>query len=86
MIYNWYRLFNLPAFLATGLPSRELTLNLQDVGQSTVLIFRGNETSIQYKDIFLPIEFADKNPYAISPYAVFRDEDDWIWLGIEVPE
>ena len=87
MIYNWYRLFNLPEFLATNLCSRTLSLFLQGgPGHKDILITRGNEVSILYEDTFLPIEFAGKNPFAISPYAVFKDENDDIWLGIEVTQ
>lgn len=86
MNYDWYELFNLTEFVATGLVSRTLKLSIEGVGEVDVLITVGNWVSIVYDGVMLPIGFAGKNPYAISPYAVLQDTDANIWLGIEVPE
>lgn len=86
MNYDWYNLFSLPEFLATGLVSRKLTLFLEGHGLQEILVTQGNLTSITYDDTFLPIEFEGANPFARSPYAVYKDTDENIWLGIEVAE
>lgn len=85
MIFDWYNLFSLPEFLATGLVSQKVTVFLEGVGLSEILITRGNLVSIQYDDAFLPIEFEGDNPYVRDSYAVYKDANQDIWLGIEVP-
>lgn len=91
MTFNWYLLFNLTEFMQTGLVSRTLTVFLDGIGQKDILITRGNVISILYDDQFLPIQFADKNPYVResetegSPAtAVYKDEDENVYVGIEV--
>lgn len=86
MSYDWYELFDLQEFLDTGLVSRTLQVFLEGVGEADIIITRGNWVAITYDGVFLPVGFAGKNPYAISPYAVMQDEDGKIHLGIEVPE
>lgn len=86
MIYDWYLLFNVDEFLAEGLVSRTLSVFLEGLGDKDILITVGNWVSITYDGVLLPIGFAGKNPYAISPYAVVQDSDGNIYLGIEVPE
>lgn len=83
--FVWYRLFNLPEFIATGLVSRTLTLFLEGgPGEKNILITKGNAVSITYEDTFLPVEFAGQNPFITAPYAVYKDGNDDVWLGIEI--
>lgn len=88
MNFNWYNLFSLSEFLETDLVSRKLTVILDGFGQKDILITRGNVVSIQYEDTFLPISFHDENPYVregdAASYAVYKDSNDRVWLGIEV--
>lgn len=83
MSVNWYKLFNVTEFLAEGLVSRTLVLELEGIGTQTFEIFRGNYVSVLYADTFLPIELLDQNPYAREGYAVYKDTADDVWIGIE---
>lgn len=82
MDFNWYELFNKAEFLATGLVSRLLTVTLEGIGQKEILITKGNELSILYDGVFLPVGFTGKNPFIFESTAVFEDEDGMIWLGV----
>lgn len=84
--FDWYLIFSLPDFLATGLVSRTETVYLDGVSQKDILITKGNTVAMTFEDTFLPIEFADKNPYIRTPYAVYVDAEGGVWLGIEVEE
>lgn len=86
MIYDWYKLFNRTEFEATGLVQRNLILQLQDRGVVNFTLNRGNTTSIQYLDVFLPVKFQDRNPYPMGPYAVYEDPDHNVWFGFQVDE
>lgn len=86
MAAEWYKLFNLADFLATGLVSRTLIFDLEGRGPTTFEVFRGNEVSVAYDDAFLPVSFLDQNPYAQPGYAVYLDSSDDVWFGFEVPE
>lgn len=88
MTFDWYQIFNLNEFLATGLVSRTYTFVLEGRGQKDVLVTQGNETSIVYEDVLLPVLFNDDNPFVREgddgTYAVYKDSNDNVWLGFEV--
>lgn len=87
MNYQWFLIFNLTEFLATGLVSRTVQAVLEGIGQKDILITKGNEVSIVYEDVFLPIGFTGDNPYSregeAKTYAVYKDTSENVWLGIE---
>jgi hypothetical protein len=86
MTYDWFNIFNLTEFLATGLVSRTVTVILGNYGEKEILITKGNVTSISYDGTLLPLQFAGRNPYAFGGYAVYQDTNNDVWLGIEIPE
>ena len=87
MLYNWFPIFNMQAFMATELASQQIQLDLVGHGLSTFLVSRGNEVSILYlEDIFLPVNFLGQNPFAVPGYAVFIDVNHDVWFGFEVVE
>jgi hypothetical protein len=86
MIFDWFKIFNYDEFESSGLVSEEVTLLLQGKGYIDFLISRGNEISVMYDGVLMPVVFSSKNPYIRAPYAVYRDEDGWVWLGFEVEE
>lgn len=86
MIFNWFKVFNLTEFLATGLVSKTYLLILEGVGQKDVLVTYGNEISIVYEDVLLPVQFQGDNPFTRigdnGTYAVYKDAAEDVWLGI----
>lgn len=84
MGFTWYNLFKKQDFLDTELVSKKITVTLEGIGVKDVLITKGNEVSILYDGVFLPISFTEKNPYTKDGYAVFIDENDIVWLGVEI--
>lgn len=89
MIFNWFKIFNLSEFLATDLVSKEYLVILEGVGQKEILVTRGNQISMVYEDVFLPIQFEDDNPFVrhgdAASYGIYKDANDDVWLGIEKP-
>lgn len=83
MTYKWFKIFNLAVFEALGLVSKEYILNLSGIGQKSILVFKGNEVSIQYEGVTLPIQLNGKNPFEFDSHAVYLDTDtDDVYLGI----
>ncbi len=82
MIYEWYKILSLTAFNLAGLVSQELTLELENIGQKTILVTKGNLTSILYEGIFLSANLGDKNPFEFENHAIYVDSNDDLWLGI----
>lgn len=81
MIYNWYKIFNEDEFLALDLVSKAYTLNLEDIGQKTILVTRGNYASIVYEGEIYSVNMVDKNPFVIENRAIFIDDDSNVYLG-----
>ncbi len=79
---DWYNIFSLPEFLETGLVSRTYTKVLEDLGEKDILVTQGNYTGMTYEDVFLPLQFADANPYERDGFAIYIDENQDVWLGV----
>lgn len=82
MIYDWFFIFNSDDFDATGLTSKTYTVTLDGIGQVDILVTKANFTSILYAGEFLPIGLNDKNPFEFENFAVFKDETNQVWLGV----
>lgn len=82
MTYTWYKIFNLVDFTALDLVSKEYVLNLEGIGQKSILVLKGNETSIQYNGVTLTINLNEKNPFEFDDHAVYLDENNDVHLGI----
>jgi hypothetical protein len=79
---TWFNIFNLDDFLALGLVSQTLTLELEAIGEVDVLVVQGNYTSIVYDDVQLTIQMNGRNPFVFDGYGVYLDENNDVWLGI----
>ncbi len=82
--YDWFKVIKESDFLDTGLVSKKISAYLEGYGQKDILVTRGNSVGICYADTFLMVEFDENNPYVRDGYAVYKDEDGYLWLGIEV--
>lgn len=83
MTWQWYKLFQLDQFLATGLASRTIIAVLEGRGRATITINRGCLVSITYLDTYLPVKLLGMNPYIDEGRASFIDSENNVWLGIE---
>lgn len=81
--YFFYKLFNYEDFLATGLVSRNLNLELDDIGFKDILIVRGVLVSIYYEGVLLSINMNDLNPFEFDGYAAYLHSDGFVYLGID---
>lgn len=92
MIFSWFRIFNLEDF-PEELVSKTFTVNLSGInngagGLVDILVSRGIQIVILYDGVVLPLLFEDKNPFIGlgNQYAVYQDEDDFVYLGFRVEE
>ncbi len=83
-MFDWFKLFLLSDFIDDDLVSRTLTVFLTGKGEKDILITQGNEVALTVDGVFLPLNFADKNPHAFDGMAVYQDADGYVWLGYEV--
>lgn len=75
MIFDWYKIFNLSAFLQANLVSRTYTLDLEDRGLQSFLVTNGNVVSVTFDGVILSIGMADANPFIFDNRAIFLDSD-----------
>ncbi len=83
MIFDWYKIINRAEFLATGLVSRELQVVLEGVGVATVLVTVGRHFSLTYDGVMLSLGVTEANPFSFDGHAIYVDDNDDVWLGIE---
>lgn len=86
MQFTWFRLFNASEFADLDLVSKEYTVNLAGVGPKTFLVTNGDLLSILYDDVFLSLNMNDQNPFYFEGLAVFINEVDDVFIGIEIDE
>jgi hypothetical protein len=79
---RWYRLVNRQDFIDTGLPSFEAKVNLESIGETTVIVTRGVGVSLFFQDAFLPVNLNGKNPFRFGLHSVYVDQNDDLWLGV----
>ncbi len=82
MIYDWYLIFNLTEFLATGLVSKEYELFLEGLGLKTILVTKGNYTGMTIDGNYLALNMSDKSPFEFNGLAIYKDEDENVFYGI----
>jgi hypothetical protein len=85
-VYQWYKIFNMTDFVATGLVQRSFVVNLEKRGVQTFVVSNGNTVSVYYADAFLPVAFLNRNPYVQGLYAVYKDPDNNVWFGFQKDE
>lgn len=83
-MYNWFKIINKTEFLATGLVSRTVTLNLEGIGQRDILVTIGHRLGITYDGVLLTPELNGLNPFAFDGYAAYIDANNDVYLGIEI--
>jgi hypothetical protein len=88
MNYDWYNIYNMTEFLATGLVSRTVTVIFDGLGLKEILLTKGYDdgVSVLFDDVFLKINLNDKNPFEFEDRAVYLDSNNDIWVGIAVDE
>lgn len=83
MNYFWYLICNRAEFEALNLYSKTYVLDLESLGQKSILVTKGNILSIIYNGILLPVQLNSKNPFQFEGLAVYEAESGNIYLGIE---
>lgn len=86
MEYNWFKIFNLTDFNALDLTSKEYVLNLEGIGQKSILVTKGKTVSLTYEGIMLAIELNNKNPFEFDDHAIYLDDSNDVYLGLPVEE
>ena len=84
MIFDWFEIFNTDDFDALGLVSKTYTLELEGLGEQDILITKGQGYGITYNDVFLSLQLNGDNPFIFEGFAIYRDENNDVFLGIEV--
>lgn len=82
--YNWYKVFNSDEFEALGLVSKTYTLNLEGIGTKSFLVTKGDMLSVTYDGVFLSIDSNAHNPFEFDGMAIYRDDNNDVFWGIEI--
>lgn len=84
--YDWFKVFNKTEFEALDLVSKTYIFEFDGLGEKSVQVYKGNYVSVFYGGVFLVLNLNGKNPYEFEGYAVFLDDNQDVWLGIEQSE
>lgn len=85
-MFNWFKIFNTAEFNALNLVSKTYTHNLTGIGLKDILVTKGNDYGITYEGVFLPLEMNDDNPFIFEGLAIYINESDDVYLGVEVAD
>jgi len=86
MEFTWFKIFNTAEFDALGLVSKTYTLFLDGIGEKDILVTKGNAYGLTYEGVFLSLNLNDLNPFPFDGYGVYVDDNDDVFLGIEIDE
>lgn len=86
MAFQWYKIFNSVEFEALGLPSKTYTQNLEGIGETDVLVTKGDEIGVLFQDVFLVVGLNGKNPFVFEERAVYKNSDDDVFVGIQIED
>jgi len=86
MNFDWFKLFKIDEFLDENLVSRNQRVFLEGYSFKDILLTVGNHLSISVDGVFLPCNAVVSNPYYREGFSVFIDAENFLWLGIELPE
>lgn len=84
MIVNWYNVGNKAEFEAKGIPQEEKTLNLEDMGQTSVVFLAGVEFGIIFNGEMLIPYLNGRNPFYRNKTTSYVDENQDVWVGYAV--
>jgi hypothetical protein len=86
MTYNWYEVISIDDLNAEGTESVELEFYTYELGIVTILVTKGNYTSILYDGVFLSLDMNGKNPFIFENKGIFLGSDNIIYFGIKVED
>jgi hypothetical protein len=82
--FDWYKIINKVEFEAEDLPSREVQVVLEGIGQKTILVTKGILISLVYDGVMLSPGLGDENPFYFGGYAAYLAASDDVYLGIPI--
>lgn len=82
--FSWYLICNANEFYSMNLFSKEFTVNLEGIGVKTVIVYRGQNLSIEYEGVLLSVSLNGRNPFVFDGFAVYINSFDNVFLGVPV--
>ncbi len=84
MIVNWYNVGNKIEFEAKGIPQEEKTLDLEDLGEVSVVFLAGFNFSIIFNGEMLIPSLNGRNPFYKNETTSYVDKNGDVWVGYAV--
>lgn len=84
MTVNWYNVGNKDEFLNKGIQQEEKTLDLEDLGEVSVVFLAGFTFSIIFNGEFLTPNLNGRNPFYRNETTSYIDENGDVWVGYAV--
>lgn len=84
MIVNWYNVGNKDEFLKKGIPQEEKTLELEDLGEVSVVFLAGFTFSIIFNGEMLTPKLNGRNPFYRNETTSYIEENGDVWVGYAV--
>lgn len=84
MSVNWYKVGNKNEFLKKEIPQEEKTLDLEDLGETSVIFLAGFEFSIIFNGEMLIPSLNGRNPFYRNETTSYVDENGDVWVGYAV--
>lgn len=80
--WRWWKVFNLDEFNALNVPDYYLTLNLDGLGLTDIVIMRGFDISVLFLGYVLTPFLNGRNGFSIeNKVSAYIDEDNNLWVG-----
>lgn len=80
--WRWWKILNLDEFTALNVPDYYLTLNLEGIGLTDIVIMRGFDISVLFLGYVLTPFLNNRNGFNIKgKVSAYIDEQNNLWVG-----
>ena len=80
--WRWWKVADLTEFEKLDIPDLYLTVNLEELGMTDIVIMRGFDISVLFLGYVITPFLNNRNGFSVAnKVSAYIDEDNYLWVG-----